>query len=427
MSGYRSRVTETRGSQQTITQGMNILNEWQPAVTYTDPNRLVRRTTLTKWYDEPRRKKPKGFMPPTFYNMAYIEEVFGPSGAFAHCVNDFGRSKTWIQGCFPEGGAFALGGLSDYSQRATDQAARQVYKNLKGQNVNFGNAFAERKQTANLIAGTAKRLARAVDAARHRDIGELKRALGQDPKPTKRDRDALGRMGKLPPGGKDSGHRASELWLANEYGWKPLLMDVHGAAKHLAERDTADATRYRYTVRAKSSVVTSPGYWNHSPVSIGPISVVVHNNLHAESGCMFHLNYNLDNPALHEAAQLGLTNPAAIAWEVLPWSFVADWLLPIGEYVNAMDAQLGWSFLAGSRSERQIDKRQAYLTPDTNAIGESTPVIQASGSWEQQSKRVIRYPIGSPPELAPILSQIKNPLSTGHVLNAIALLKLQFK
>jgi hypothetical protein len=101
-------------------------------------------------------------------------------------------------------------------------------------------------------------------------------------------------------------------------------------------------------------------------------------------------------------------------------------MLPIGEYINAMDAEVGWNFLAGSRSERQKDERVAYMTADTSVSGESVPVIQASGQWKQNAKRVVRYPIGSPPELAPILSQIKNPLSTGHVLNAIALLKQKF-
>jgi hypothetical protein len=130
---------------QTITQGTNVLGEWQPAVT-TSENRLVRTATLTKWFEEPKRKKPAGYKSPTFYNMAFVETVYGPTGMYAHCVNDYGRSKTWINGCFPPGGAFHLGGLSDYSSKATDQAARQVYKNLKGQKVNLAQAFAERKQ-----------------------------------------------------------------------------------------------------------------------------------------------------------------------------------------------------------------------------------------------------------------------------------------
>jgi hypothetical protein len=35
-------------------------------------------------------------------------------------------------------------------------------------------------------------------------------------------------------------------------------------------------------------------------------------------------------------AQLGLTRPLSSAWELLPWSFVADWWLSVGTYLDAI-------------------------------------------------------------------------------------------
>jgi hypothetical protein len=35
------------------------------------------------------------------------------------------------------------------------------------------------------------------------------------------------------------------------------------------------------------------------------------------------------------AATLGLLNPENVAWELLPWSFVVDWFIPIGQYLDA--------------------------------------------------------------------------------------------
>lgn len=42
----------------------------------------------------------------------------------------------------------------------------------------------------------------------------------------------------------------------------------------------------------------------------------------------------MNDPFTASAAQLGLTNPAATAWELVPWSFAVDWILPIGDYLR---------------------------------------------------------------------------------------------
>jgi hypothetical protein len=35
-------------------------------------------------------------------------------------------------------------------------------------------------------------------------------------------------------------------------------------------------------------------------------------------------------------AQLGLTRPLSTAWELVPWSFVADWVFEFGKYLDAI-------------------------------------------------------------------------------------------
>lgn len=52
----------------------------------------------------------------------------------------------------------------------------------------------------------------------------------------------------------------------------------------------------------------------------------------------------VENPNLHRATTLGLTNPAAIAWELVPFSFVVDWFIPIGNFLNSWTDFLGLRF-----------------------------------------------------------------------------------
>jgi hypothetical protein len=37
------------------------------------------------------------------------------------------------------------------------------------------------------------------------------------------------------------------------------------------------------------------------------------------------------------ARQLGLLDPLSVAWELLPWSFVIDWFIPIGAYLDVLN------------------------------------------------------------------------------------------
>jgi hypothetical protein len=45
---------------------------------------------------------------------------------------------------------------------------------------------------------------------------------------------------------------------------------------------------------------------------------------------------------------LGITNPLSTAYELTTFSFVLDWALPVGDYLNLLDADYGWEFLTGS-------------------------------------------------------------------------------
>lgn len=52
----------------------------------------------------------------------------------------------------------------------------------------------------------------------------------------------------------------------------------------------------------------------------------------------------LDDYALKTLGKIGLDNPFVIAWDMIPWSFVVDWFLPIGNFIKAWSARLGVGF-----------------------------------------------------------------------------------
>ena len=185
----------------------------------------------------------------------------------------------------------------------------------------------------------------------------------------------------------------------------------------LHENDAAEPQRYRVTAKG------SMKYSNASNFSelYGSGRFEAKGNLSISRGVTVRLDYSMDNPALAAAGALGLTNPLQLAWELLPFSFVADWFVPIGAYLSAWDADLGYSFRGGSNTTRQVSTLSA-VTLDITSKGLAETNFKsyhAYGGFRHQ-KRVTRSTYGSSP--LPRFPGMKNPFSATHVMNAIALL-----
>lgn len=112
---------------------------------------------------------------------------------------------------------------------------------------------------------------------------------------------------------------ASDFWLSIQYGWKPMLNDIYAAAKWLEYRaNPSRATRYHVGRQYVSEEVLSPGE---------------NQSYRWQKRRQYRLVLT-ESPT--EARSLGLLNPASVAWELLPFSFVVDWFIPIGTYLDVL-------------------------------------------------------------------------------------------
>lgn len=57
------------------------------------------------------------------------------------------------------------------------------------------------------------------------------------------------------------------------------------------------------------------------------------------------------DPVIHSLSQNGLINPLSIAWDLVPYSFVFDWWLPIGDILRGYESSLGLQFVSGYISQ----------------------------------------------------------------------------
>jgi len=228
-----------------------------------------------------------------------------------------------------------------------NQAAIKALGKLADAKVNLAVSLAEASKTSSLILGTAERLYRAYRAFRRGDLQRVARELNISPK-------------KL--------HRS---WLEYKYGWMPLLMDVKGAAELLAQHHVGRPPWVVGTGTAQDedsdsrhvldSTYSSGSSYDESARRTRLVKV--------------RIECEITNPLSSSIQQMGLTNPALVVWELVPFSFVFDWFVSVGNYLQAVTA------LHGLTVRRAFVSRLAETWTEyaSHALGYTTATVVDSG------------------------------------------------
>jgi hypothetical protein len=268
---------------------------------------------------------------------------------------------------------------------------------LKAQKVNLGQAFAERRQVSSQMLQTAKKLACAMTNLKRGKPSAAGACLG------------IGGPAK-------TAKSIADQWLGLQYGWKPLLSDIHGAVLAL---DSKDSSEWMITCKGKAvSRLRDYGQYGN----VGSVAAC-YSDVHITKGCFVRIDASPASSAVATAASLGLTNPAQLAWELLPYSFVYDWFLPIGDYLNQLDSCAGWDIRGFSSSD--------YVLAEYKWTGRSTSSTANGGTsyfnkWTSRRRSVTVNRSVNTSVPFPILPWVKDPVTSGHVKNALALLAQAF-
>ncbi len=369
------------------------------------------------------RRKPPGYVAPTTY------QKYGRNDCGSGCPGFLTGTRadllTTITG--PDT-TFKSGlGWPGFDPVLENKALLKARSRMKNQNVNMTLAFAEAKQTAGLVATTAKRVTKAISAVRRGDIKGIVSALGIT-KPrvlSRKARKAAKRLRK----GTGSESDAHNLWLSHKYGWLPLLSDVHGLAKRQADLDTANPNRYMFNVKASVTVKRNFDLAaRKDQLAFATAPAIRYRKQNDVEHALVRIDFRKGIPNLAQAAADGFTNPLDLAWEKIPFSFVADWFVPIGSYLNQLDATVGWEFVSGSLSQYIKQKESIWQTVDLErATSDGWSGLNLGGSHTSYSWNFIRSIYGAMPIPSFVASILpKNPFTAGHATTAIALLLQKF-
>lgn len=268
----------------------------------------------------------------------------------------------------------------------------KLREKLTGSDFNMSVFLGEGHKTLEMIGDTAIRIAKAVHHLRKGDLAGVARSLleGTSRSPVKP-------YQKMKPF-KPTAAAMSSKWLELQYGWKPLLDDTYNGMQSLAHQLSVPAQQtYRMSVRTESIIEDVKTGWK-APIYNRSVRV------HRRSLKVIVS----EHPSF--LAKLGLTDPTNVAWELLPFSFVVDWFIPIGSY---LDARAITSCIVAK-----------YVTSDKRTGIRHTPRSEAFASKPRAYFKSVKFDrtISAAPKLPlPVFKPLSQVASWQHCANAVAL------
>jgi len=297
----------------------------------------------------------------------------------------------------------------------------KLLSKIKNQKVNMAQVIGERHQLYSMMNLTVKRISTSYILMREGRLDLAIRALGAT-----HNMRALRDMRILLGDDKRKHESLASHWLALQYGWKPLMSDLKGFAEQLASTHLGECKVSARTmdIRGLTDTQTLKGTFGSS----SPYADATWDQIWKRK-TILKIAYKAKflgylNPKAY-LGRLGLTNPIDLAWELLPLSFVVDWFLPVGSFTNNLDSTSGLIFMGGTKStikEYQLDY-SATTIPLSMMPTAPWPIVgMRTGSQKKieiERKVLTDFPY-------PALPSFKDPFSTTHNANGLALMKVLF-
>lgn len=382
-----------------------------------------------------RRKKPVGWREPTNYSFTRVcysrakgtvgyktssqDEVYSGciGGTRWNSLNMFNSAFTW----------------STFPTSVSETALIKARLQMQDGEVNYGQAIAESNQTARLVGDSCKRLLTAVRALRRGDAKKVAKALSIGKTPPRkfvkkvqktisaakiqrlRKKETLAEAIRQDKSIRNM-NNVTSAWLELQYGWKPLLQDIEGSISNLIGYD-----QYAWIMTGKGSSRRSTridkGIQNlyYSGFAAGYCSVTGID----VAKCIVIGIPSKTPPSI--LSDMGVTNLPLLAWEVTPFSFVVDWLLPVGDWLDSLDAVLGYDSLRTVSIE--FSRYRWDEIGDMTCPRKATTYLSSFVGFKDYVRHVRKVTSGVP---LPTRPSFKDPRSFGHMANGLALLSQIF-
>lgn len=222
--------------------------------------------------------------------------------------------------------------LSDKARNRARQVFLETLKETR--NASIGAALAQIDQTCGMVTARATQLLAFAKALRGKRWRKAAAILGIQKPPWKH-------------GWRPASKSFGSQFLEYSFGWVPTIGDIHDGVEVLSA-PYPDAGLVRG--RGRNIVYQEKVVSSQTPF--------LQQSLQGHFGCWVEIRGfgEMVNPNLALAERLGLVNPVAIAWEVVPFSFVVDYFAGYGDYFNSLTDEVGWNLRDVSTTTASVCK-----------------------------------------------------------------------
>lgn len=206
--------------------------------------------------------------------------------------------------------------------KAQNKSWEKFVERAKGDAADLGVMLGEGREAFDMVADRMIGLRNSYKALRRGDFRRFLRELSVDPKRKHRSKT------------RSTAAEASGLWLEYWFGWKPFCQGIYDGLTVVTGPGSNGRRRVHGTARQNQP---------RSETFSGSGGLTYRRAMVSEGVCFVKQGATVEvsSPNLLLLNRLGLVNPVAVAWELVPFSFVVDWFTKAGDVVN------GWTDLVG--------------------------------------------------------------------------------
>ena len=286
---------------------------WQ----YTDYRNVLLSYSSKQKRDVDSREKPEEedlvWNPTIRERVRDYEVTFGKVSFIRGRTTDFGCPDWRTRPKYPIVDTHYVDPLINFSEASVDfpDYILPMRLKIKDGTINLGATVAEYRQSVRMFGSAARGI---VDAIR--SIRKLKFAK------------------------KRSLCSITNAHLIHDYGIAPLMSDVYDTVEALRLRLERPIYKRFYVKRKNKGTQTFENTQSSSYTGYGKATTVKT----VKSSCYVEMD-------VEKAALFTLGNPAEILWEITPFSFVVDWMIPVGDWLISLDALKAVKRLSGTVTE----------------------------------------------------------------------------
>lgn len=300
---------------------------------------------------------------------------------------------------------FSLASEANASEVRTSARSRLISR-ISRQKVNIAQNIGEFRQVQSMFLTNTRRIANAYRALRRGDVRGLSRELRVTPRQRRK-------IEKIDP--RSLVRNPSSWWLELAYGWDPLVGDVYTGVTEFYSRVEQGALI--------GDVATASRKWDVVTNNVAGVGFVRYDRVtRRKAFCKTAVRYRVDSSRLANAQDWGIINPINLAWELLPFSFVVDWFLPVGDWLSNLDYSLGLSFEDGYESYVVKGESMRVYKP----VPPVAPTVRTVSGTDRFGEATFRRTKLTSFPVVPLPSFDKNGLRGKRIANALALLGVAF-